>query len=411
MFGMTVDWCAARARMMLDPTAINLNTGSFGPLSREVFERVTALRAQLAAEPMDFLLRTAPPLLWQARERLAAFVGGDPRRLVFTANVSAAINLVAASLRLAAPGEILLSDHEYGAMHWCWERAAQRLGLTLRVFRLPPMPHQPEEIVAAACAAMTERTRLLFFSHVLSPTGMILPAAALSAEARRRGILTVVDGAHAPAFVPLDVEAVGSDFYGANCHKWLLAPIGTGFLYLGAGSVDRLQPLQVSWGWKREARPLDERDVWGSTPRLRQLEFEGTRDPCGWLTIPTAIDYQSELGWQAIRTRISELAWHVRRRLGEDLGLPLATPDDPRLCGAMTAFWLPAGTDPVLMRQQLWEQYRIEVAATERPAGTAGPQWRLRVSTHFFNTEEEVDRLAEALAQLLPATCKGMETP
>src|SRR5258708_29019684 len=181
-------WSAARSRVLLDPTVINLNTGSVGPLRRPVSERATDLRWLLAAEPMDFFVRQLPPLLWEARERLAGFVGGDPRRLVFTENVTTAVNLVASSLMLAAPGEILLSDHEYGAMHWCWERAAQRLGLTLRLFRLPRLPRSAAAIVDAATAAFTERTRILFFSHVLSPTGLVLPAHALCAEARRRGI-------------------------------------------------------------------------------------------------------------------------------------------------------------------------------------------------------------------------------
>src|SRR5882724_1546558 len=161
--------------MLLDPEAINLNTGSFGPLPRIVFERVTDLRRRLAAEPMDFLVRQAPPLLWQARARLAEFLGADARRLVFTANVTAAINIVVSSLRLAAPGEILLTDHEYGAMHWCWERAAQRQGLSVRTFPLPATAEEPGQIVEAFRQALSPRTRLLFFSHVLSPTGLVLP--------------------------------------------------------------------------------------------------------------------------------------------------------------------------------------------------------------------------------------------
>jgi isopenicillin-N epimerase len=208
--------------VLLDPSVANLNTGSFGPLPRPVFERVTRLRQRLAEEPMDFLVRQAPSLLWQARERLAAFLGADPRRLVFTANVTAAVNVVAASLPLAAPGEILLSDHEYGAMHWCWERAAQRQGLTVRTFPLPLLARSPAEIVEAACAAMNARTRLLFFSHVLSPTGMVLPARELCAEARRRGILTLIDGAHAPAMIPLALGELGCDFYGGNCQRLTL---------------------------------------------------------------------------------------------------------------------------------------------------------------------------------------------
>src|SRR5262249_39111763 len=149
-----------------------------------------------------------------------------------------------------APGQVLMTDHEYGAMQWAWERAAARQGLTIRTFPLPITPSEPGEVVQAAEAAMTDRTRLLFFSHVLSPTGMVLPARELCAAARSRGILTVVDGAHAPAFVPLNLEEIGADFYGANCHKWLLAPTGSGFLSIGRGNEDRLEPLQVSWGWK-----------------------------------------------------------------------------------------------------------------------------------------------------------------
>ena len=240
--------------MLLDPSVINLNTGSFGPLPRPVFERVTELRRLLAAEPMDFLIRQLPQLLWEARVLLASFLGGDPRRLVFTENVTTAVNLVASSLYLAAPGEILLSDHEYGAMHWCWECAAQRLGLTIRTFALPLMASSPQEIVEAACTAMNERTRLLFFSHVLSPTGLVLPARQLCAAARQRGVLTVVDGAHAPAFVSLNLEEIAADYYGSNCHKWLLAPTGCGFLYLGVGAWERVQPLQVSWGWRLDAQ-------------------------------------------------------------------------------------------------------------------------------------------------------------
>src|SRR5687768_1089524 len=202
------DWAAARARMILDPTVTMLNTGSFGPLPRPVFDRVTELRLRLAAGPTDFFVRQAPPLLWEARERTAAFLGCAPERLVFTTNVSAAINLVASGLRLASPGEILMTDHEYGAMVWCWQRVGPRQALGVRTFPLPTMAADPREIVDATVKAITPRTRLLFFSHVLSPTGLVLPAKELCAEARRRGVLTVVDGAHAPAMIPLDVADV-----------------------------------------------------------------------------------------------------------------------------------------------------------------------------------------------------------
>lgn len=386
----------ARAAMMLRPDVVNLNTGSFGPLPKVVFERVTELRRRLAAEPMDFLLREMPGHLWQARESLATFLHADPRRLIFTANVTVAMNMVASGLSVASPGEILLTDHEYGAMHWCWERAAQRQGLTLRTFALPTMARDPGEIVDAACRAMTSRTRLFFFSHVLSPTGLVLPAKELCAEARRRGIVTVVDGAHAPAMIPLDLEDIAADFYGANCHKWLLAPTGAGFLYLGRGCENRLQPLQVSWGWRPDRARLDERDDAGSTPRIRFYEFEGTRDICPWLAVPAAIEFQEQLGFAEIRRHNAGLVQYVRERFEPIAELTLATPTHPDLCGFMTAFRLPPGANAPAWRAALWDRFRIEAPIVERPDGLL-----IRVSTHFYNTEDEVDRIVAAVKSIL----------
>jgi isopenicillin-N epimerase len=386
-------WSAARSQMMLDPTVANLNTGSFGPWPRPVFERVTELRRRLAEEPMDFLIRQLPPLLWEAREGLAGFLGGVATRLVFTANVTASINIVASSLHLAAPGEILLTDHEYGAMHWCWERAAQRQGLTLRTFLLPVRAEEPQEIVAAFRDALTERTRLAFFSHVLSPTGLVLPVRQMCTEARRRGVLTMIDGAHAPAMVPVNLNELECDFYGGNCHKWLLAPTGSGFLYMGKGSEDRLQPLQVSWGWRHDHGRLDERDEFGSTPRLRFLEFEGTRDCCPWLAVPAAIDFQQQMGPKRIDERNRGLVRYAREKIGF---LPPETPANPELCGYLIAFRLPATADMWKLRRGLWEKYRIEAPIIERPDGLL-----IRASTHFYNTQTEIDRLAMAVHDLL----------
>ena len=395
-------WAAARERMILDPAIVNLNTGSVGPLPKPVFDRVTELRRMLAAEPTHFFVRQLPPLLWNARERLASYLGTVPTRLVFTSNVSAAINLVASGLTLSSPGEILLTDHEYGAMHWCWERAARRQGLTLRTFPLPTMAASPDQIVEAAVRAMTPRTRLFFFSHVLSPTGLVLPASELCAEACRRGIITVVDGAHAPAMIPLNVSQVGADFYTGNCHKWILAPTGAGFLVIGPGNDDRLDPLHVSWGYKADQYPLGESesvprkpdvpDAFGSTPRTRFLEFEGTRDVCPWLVVPDAIDFQAGIGMNRIRRRIADLVDYTRSRIGR-VGLDLATPTVPGLHGSMTAFALSirGPAKAAALRQAIWK-HRVEVPIVERPE-----RLLLRVSTHFYNTRAEIDRLADIL--------------
>ena len=394
----TPDWTAARAQVPLDPTVCMLNTGSFGPTPTPVLDRATELRRRLAAGPTDFFVRQMPPLLWEARARTATFLGTAPERLIFTTNVSHAINIIASGLRLNGPGEILLTDHEYGAMHWCWERAAQRQGLSLRTFALPTMARDPAEIVEAAMRAMTARTRLFFFSHVLSPTGLVLPAKELCAEARKRGIVSVVDGAHAPAMIPLSVDDVRADFYTANLHKWLLAPIGAGFLVIGKGNEDRLQPLQVSWGYHPDdpAAGPDDRDAYGSTRRTRFLECEGTRDVCPWLAVPAAIDFQSALGWEAIRARMAELSAFSRAKL-VPLGLKPATPDVPGKHGALTAFELPTGLNAQRLRAELWKR-RIEIPIIERP-----DRMLIRVSGHFYTTEAEIERLASALPEVLRA--------
>jgi isopenicillin-N epimerase len=231
----------------------------------------------------------------------------------------------------------------------------------------------------------------------------------LCAEARRRGVLTVVDGAHAPAMIDLNVTDIGADFYTANLHKWLLAPTGAGFLVIGPGNEDRLQPLHVSWGYYPDKYPLgetlksvgpDERDNYGSTPRVRFLEFEGTRDICPWLAVPAAIDFQTELGWGNVRTRIAELAAYTRTAIGK-AGLKLATPAVPELHGAMTAFELPAGIGAPRLRKELWGR-RIEIPVVERPE-----RLLLRVSHHFYTTEAEIDRLAEVLPAVLQAAGSG----
>jgi isopenicillin-N epimerase len=206
--------------------------------------------------------------------------------------------------------------------------------------------------------------------------------------------------------LPLNITDVGADFYAGNLHKWLLAPIGCGFLVWHPGMGERLEPPFVSWGYHPDRyrpgtpnltdRP-DQRDDFGSTPRTRFLEFDGTRDVCPWLSVPAAIDFQAELGWDAIRVRMAELAEYTRRVIGERHGLNLATPAVPGMHGAMTAFELPGGVNAGKLRAALWDR-RIEIPIVDRP-----DRLLLRVSHHFYTTEAEIDVLSDALPEVLAA--------
>jgi isopenicillin-N epimerase len=381
-------------QILLDPDVAYLNSGAFGPATRRVYASVTQLRRQLAENPAEFLLRRAPSLLWQARERLAAFLSGEPRRLLFTTNVTEAATLVASSLRFAEEGEILLSDQEYQTMRWCWEQVAARRGLTINVFRVPQHPSSAGDIVSAAVEAMTSRTRVIFLSHIVSASGLILPVADICRIARRKGIFSVIDGAHAPGQIPVDLKTLHCDAYLGSGHKWLLAPVGTGFVYLGADIIDAVEPLLVSWGYKMDVSgdDRDRPDRFGTTPHLRRLECQGTRDFCPWLAVPDAIDALEGLPTGNRLDRMRELAAYTRRTLQDRSGLECITPQDSQLSAAMTAFALPGFDDTSMLQNWLWQQHKIEAAVMTHASGHI-----LRVSTHVFNIEAEIDRLAEAL--------------
>lgn len=405
-------WLACRSQMMLDPGSINLNTGSFGPTPQSVFNEAQENRRQLASQPMDFLLRLLPPRLHQARLRLAQFLNTPFSSTVFFPNVTLALNGVINSLPLLlghlgreidlSHSEVLLSDLEYGSLVWAWQKLSRKTGLRLNVVTLPRTPKDPGEILDAFQNAWTPATKALFFSHVTSPTGMVLPARALCSWAKSRGILSIVDGAHAPAFVPLDLEKVNADFYAANCHKWLLAPIGSGFLAASPDLLEKLDPLWVSWGFIPDCRlGLHETDTLGSTPAIRRLEFAGTMDPAPYLGVAAAIDLQQKMGPEAIRQRQAELIRIVRETVADVVGWKTQTPETGGLSGGMVAYQLPSpcpgNPGPSLpLRNFLWENYRMEVNFVERDYEPL----MIRFSTHFYNTSAEIAILREALPSL-----------
>jgi isopenicillin-N epimerase len=271
------------------------------------------------------------------------------------------VNTVARSLRLAPEDEVLASDQEYGAVQMTWEATGAR------VVRAP---------LEVLWDHATERTRVLAISHVTSPTGVVVDVADLCLRARQAGIVSVVDGAHAPGHVPVDLAAIGADAYAGNCHKWLCAPKGAGFLWVREELQEGVDPLVVSWGWPKER--FAERHGW-----------QGTRDPAAWLAVPAAIEFQREWGWDEVRRRCHALVERFLEVSGlEPVGRPFAQ---------MVAVELPP-CDPERVQRRLREEHRVEVPCFEwdgRPL--------LRLSVQGYNREDEVDRLAAALDDVLRA--------
>jgi isopenicillin-N epimerase len=248
---------------LLDRDLTFLNHGSYGACPAPVFERYQELQRELERNPVDFLARRFAELTGEARAALAAFVGARPDDLVFVPNATAGLNAVIRSLRLEPGDEVLTTRHEYGAVVRTWEFAGARLVYA-----------EPEQLADA----IGPRTRAVSVSHITSPTALVLPVAEICAAAREAGVLSIVDGAHAPGQIPLDLEALGADVYAGNCHKWLCAPKGAGFLWARPEHQRWIEPLVVSWGYGAETA-FAERHGW-----------QGTRDPAAALSVPAAIE-------------------------------------------------------------------------------------------------------------------------
>ena len=390
-------WREAREQMLLDTGSINFNAGTLSPTPKTVFEAVTNLRRRQADSPSDFHWRQVQPLLARSRGRLAQYLNVAPNDLVLLPNVTYAINIVMESLRLPAGSEILTTDHEYGAMLFCLQRYAKQHNCTVRAVKLPYRAKDPQEIVDAVAAGFTLNTRLLFFSHCTTTTGLILPARGLTELARQKGdALVLIDGAHAPGMIPLDLAEIGADFYGANCHKWMMAPCGSGFLHVAPQRKPMVESMITSWGWDYDHAKRDEDSGWGGTFWHRELEFHGTLDRTPQMVIADALDFRDSLGGdRPIESRYRQLTDYARKKL-TDIGLTCVNPLDPRLTGCLLAFEFPCD-DPIRIRDLMWFEHHIECPVTVTDAGGKF----LRVSCAWFNTFDEVDRLAAAVRRVL----------
>jgi isopenicillin-N epimerase len=374
-----------RRHFLLDPSVVFLNHGSFGATPRPVFRAYQDWERELERQPVEFLGRRFTDLMAGARTSLAAYLGTRADNLVYTQNVTISINIVARSLELGAGDEVLSTDHEYGAMDRTWRFLSKERGF--RYINQPVSLNSREAFVESFWQAVTPRTRVIFLSHITSPTAVIFPMEKIVQRARAAGIITVIDGAHAPGQIPLALDSLGADFYGGNLHKWLCAPKGAGFLYARPEAQHLLKPLVVSWGYESE------------TPSASQFvdhhEWWGTRDVAAFLAVPTAIQFQREHDWGRVRSACHELAREAETRIRQLTGLPSLYPDDSWF-GQFAAAPLPASTDVQVLKRWLYEEHRIEVPILD---------WRgrkfVRVSIQGYNTRREVDALVKALEMYL----------
>lgn len=380
----------------LDPAITYLNHGSFGACPTAVLERQQWLRSRLEAEPVRFVEEVYESLLDAARQVLADFVGTSPDHLVFVTNATTGINTVLRSLSFESTDELLVTNLEYNASRNALNFAADRAGANVVVADIPFPLESPQQVIDAVMAQVSPKTRLVLLDHVTSQTALILPLKPLIQALNERGIETLIDGAHAPGMIPLNLDELGATYYTGNCHKWLCSPKGAGFLYVKPDRQSHIRPLVISHGANSPRRDRS----------LFHLEFDwvGTSDPTPYLCVPKAIQFlRSHLpgGWSELMVHNRQLVLSARAVLCEALDVPPPCPAE--MIGSMATIPLPNG-EAAPLQKALFEQFHIEVPIIP----WQGECDRLiRISAQLYNTPADYDDLATTLVKLL-ASLEGL---
>lgn len=374
-----------------EPGVTFLNHGSFGPSPDVVRRARERYSDELERQPMDFIVRRMEDRLDVAAAKLAEFVGAKPQNLAFIPNATCAMNVVIASTELNPGDEVLFTDQEYGAVVRAWGRLCGRVGARTVLAHLPSPAESADAIVAAIQERITSRTRMLVVSHVTSQTATVFPVEAICRAARQAGVPVCIDGPHALAMRPLQLDSIGCDYYCASGHKWLSAPFGSGFLYVAPRRQSALVPSITSWGRSlsgREGRWQDE------------LHWFGTYDPAPYLAMVDAIEFLEGFGLDRFRRETHALAREARERLIRSAHAEPLTADSDEWYGSMVTLRLPRVATssswpgkPHPLQVALWEQHRIEA-----PVVQWKDQLHIRISCHLYNSSADIDRLIEAVA-------------
>ncbi len=376
---------------LLDPDVIFLNHGSFGATPRPVFAEYQEWQRRLERQPVRFILTELWEHLAVARQKMSSYLGADAADLVFVPNSTFGLNIVARSLQLTAGDEVLTTDHEYGACDNVWEFMSEKQGFCYvrQPISLPLM--SPEAVVDELWQGVTPKTRIIFISHITSATAACFPVADICRRAREAGILTIIDGAHAPGQVALDLQTMAPDFYFGNMHKWLCGPKGSAFLYVRSDKQSMIEPLVIGWGWGKN------KNLSFGSDFLDGMQWLGTNDLSAYLSVPAAINFQEAHDWTAVRQQCHSLLRQAMQRICTLTGLSPIYPEDGGFYHQMASIPLPQLTDTAAFKEALYEGYKIEV-----PVLAWNGRHFIRVSVQGYNTQSDIDTILEALAELLP---------
>lgn len=377
-----------------------LNHGSFGSCPKPVLAFQQELRDRLERQPVRFFVQDLESMWDEARNCLANFLKAAPEGLTFVSNATHGVNTVLRSLSFEKGDELLVTDHEYNACRNALDYVAKRTGAKVTIAKIQLPVKQPEDVLASILEKVSPKTKLLLIDHVSSPTAVVFPLQSIVNEMRSRGIETLVDGAHAPGMLPLNLEDLGAEYYTGNCHKWLCAPKGSAFLYVRPDRQPCIRPLAISHG--ANATRTDR------SPFHLEFSWTGTSDPTACLSVPKAIEWmgqQHPKGWSGVMNRNNRLILLARSYLTSTLSWHATAPAS--MVGSMVSFHMPDAETTVQpssplyadpMQDILWGEHRVEVPIIPWPAP---PKRLMRISAQLYNAMEDYSKLSETLKIVL----------
>ena len=374
----------------LDPTIHFLNHGSYGATPKQVLEAYQKWQLRLENQPVRFLSRELDGLLRESRQILGEYLNTPADDLVYIPNATHGVNILAHSLELKPGDEILTTNHEYGACDYTWDFISGKTGA--QYIRQPiPLPiNTQERIVERFWQGVTSRTKAIYLSHITSSTALRLPVETICRRAQQAGILSIVDAAHSPGQIPVDLQLLGADIVFGNCHKWMLAPKGAGFLYARREIQDLINPLVVSWGYNPTP------DIATGSRFIDILQWTGTKDPAAALAVPDAIRFMNDHHWEEVRCECKRLLRGAIEQICDLTGMSPLYPLDSDFYSQMGVAPLPH-SDLAVLKRRLYDEYKIEV-----PLAQWEDRQLIRISVQGYNSQEDVDALVVALKVLLP---------
>lgn len=375
---------------LLDPNYTHLNHGSFGACPKPIFEAYQNWQLALEREPVDFFVNKGMRELQVSKEALAEYIHCDADDLVYTTNPTYAINIIAKSFDLKEGDEILATNHEYGALDRTWNYYCDKVGAKYIQQNISLPIVSKAQIIEDFFAGYTERTKAIFISQITSMTALIFPVEEICAKAKSLGLITIVDGAHVPGHIPLNLSTLQADIYTGACHKWMMTPKGCSFLYITPALQNDFDPVIISWGYKA--------DVPGKSLFLDYHQTQGTRDYSAFLSVPQAIDFMKKHDWWEVADRSKQLLRANVKDLCDLFGTAPICPIDAEFLGQIASIPVPI-SDPLPLKKELFERFNIEI-----PVFKLRDQVYLRLSTQAYVSQKDIDYLKEAIREIKATT-------